>query len=112
VGVPAKAVSGEEPARRFVEKRRIPSGSSGRPEEVGHILFHVSRDILEEARKMSPAERLQLISRLWDTLSEEDVPVSPEERALLDARAADLQANPQDQSPWSEVKARLELRRR
>ena len=74
--------------------------------------FAVSTDILEEARKMSPAERLQLISQLWDTLSDDDIPVSPEERALLDARLADLQANPQDQSPWSEVKARLEQRRR
>jgi putative addiction module component (TIGR02574 family) len=72
----------------------------------------VSTDILEEARKMSPAERLQLISQLWDTLSEEDIPVSPEECALLDARVADLQTNPQDQSPWPEVKARLEQRRR
>jgi putative addiction module component (TIGR02574 family) len=72
----------------------------------------VSTDILEEARKMSPAERLQLISQLWDTLSEEDIPVSTEERALLDARVADLQTNPQDQSPWPEVKARLEQRRR
>jgi putative addiction module component (TIGR02574 family) len=48
---------------------------------------------------------------LWDTLCEEDIPVTPEERALLDARLADLEANPGDQSPWSEV-ARLEQRRR
>lgn len=76
------------------------------------MLFQVSADILEEARKMSPAERLQLISQLWDTLSEEDIPVSSEERALLDARVEDLETNPQDQSPWPEVKARLDQRRR
>jgi putative addiction module component (TIGR02574 family) len=49
---------------------------------------------------------------LWDTLSQEDVPVTEEERNLLDARLADLEANPNDQSPWSEVKARLQQRLR
>ena len=72
----------------------------------------MSTDLLEEARRLSPRDRLQLIEALWDTLSDEDVPVTAEERALLDARISDLEANPDDQSPWSEVKARLEQRRR
>ena len=74
--------------------------------------FRVSTDLLEEARKLSPRERLELIAALWDTLSDEDVPVTAEERDLLDARVADLEANPGNQSPWPEVKARLEQRRR
>jgi putative addiction module component (TIGR02574 family) len=69
-------------------------------------------NVLAEALKLSPSDRLQLIEELWDTLSEEDIPITPGERALLDARLADLEANPGDQSPWSEVKARLEQRRR
>jgi putative addiction module component (TIGR02574 family) len=72
----------------------------------------MNADFLAEALKLSPGDRLELIEALWDTLSEEDIPVTPEERALLDARLADLEANPSDQSPWSEVKARLEQRRR
>lgn len=64
-------------------------------------------DLLAEALRLSPSDRLQLIEALWDTLSEEDLPVTPEERALLDARLADLEANPGDQSPWAEVRARL-----
>ena len=72
----------------------------------------MSTDLLEEARRLSPRDRLQLIEALWDTLSDEDVPVTAEERALLDARISDLEANPDDQSPWSEVKARLEQRHR
>jgi len=71
----------------------------------------MNTDLLAEALKLSLSERLQLIEALWETLSEEDIPVTPEERAL-DARLADLEANPDDQSPWSEVKARLEQRRR
>ena len=72
----------------------------------------MNTDLLAEALKLSLSERLQLIEALWDTLSEEDIPLTAEERALLDARLADLEANPDDQSPWSEVKARLEQRRR
>ncbi len=71
----------------------------------------VNEDLLAAALRLSPSERLELIETLWDTLSDEDIPVTPEERALLDARLADLEANPQDQSPWPEVKARLEQRR-
>ena len=72
----------------------------------------MNRDFLTEALKLSSSDRLQLIEALWDTLSEEDIPVTPEERALLDARLADLESNPGDQSHWSEVRARLEQRPR
>ena len=68
--------------------------------------------LLSEALKLSPGDRLRLIEALWDTLSEEDIPVTQEERTLLDARLADLEANPGDQSPWPEVRARLEQRPR
>ena len=72
----------------------------------------MSTDLLEKALKLSLKDRLQLIEALWDSLSEEDVPVTSEDRALLDARLADFEANPGDQSPWPEVRARLEQRRR
>ena len=72
----------------------------------------MSSDVMAAALKLSASDRLQLIEALWDTLSEEDIPVTPEERALLDARLADLETNPGDQSPWSEVRARLEHRPR
>lgn len=67
-------------------------------------------DLLAEALKLSPSDRLQLIEALWDTLSEADIPVTLDD--LLDERLADLEQNPDAQSPWSEVKARLEQRRR
>ena len=72
----------------------------------------MNTDLLAEALKLSPSDRLRLIEALWDTLSEEDIPITPEERALLDERLADLETNPGAQSPWPEVKARLEQRRR
>ena len=72
----------------------------------------MNADLLADALKLSPSDRLQLIEALWDTLSEEEIPVTPEERALLDARLADLKANPGDQSHWSEVRTRLDQRPR
>ena len=72
----------------------------------------MNTNLLAEALKLSPSDRLQLIEALWDTLSEADIPVTAEERALLDERLADLEKNPGAQSPWPEVKARLEQRRR
>ena len=84
-----------------------------------HAIAHARRytsgmnaDLLAAALKLNPSDRRQLIEALWDTLSDEDVPVTAEERALLDARLADLETNPGDQSTWSEVKARLAQRRR
>ena len=71
----------------------------------------MNADILAAALKLSLSERLELIEALWDTLSEEDIPVTPEERALLDERLVDLERNPDAQSSWEEVKARLEHRR-
>lgn len=70
----------------------------------------VTSNLLQEAQRLNPRDRLDLIAALWDTLSEGDIPVTTEDRALLDARVADLEANPGDQSPWPEVKARLEQR--
>jgi putative addiction module component (TIGR02574 family) len=57
---------------------------------------------------LSPADRLEFISAVWDTLPRDDLPITDAERALLDARLADLEHNPSDQSPEPEVKARLE----
>ena len=81
------------------------SGSEG-------YIDHMNAHLLTEALKLSPGDRLQLIEALWETLSEGDIPVTGEERALLDARLADLDANPGDQSPWLEVRARLQQRPR
>jgi putative addiction module component (TIGR02574 family) len=69
-------------------------------------------ELLEEVRRLPASERAELIDALWETFAPEDLPVTAEERALLDVRMADMEANPHDQSPWFEVKARLTQRRR
>jgi putative addiction module component (TIGR02574 family) len=68
----------------------------------------IDESLLAKISSLSPADRLELIGKVWDTLSPDDLPVTEAERALLDARLADMEAHPGDQSPWPEVKARLE----
>jgi putative addiction module component (TIGR02574 family) len=68
----------------------------------------IDESLLAKVTSLSPADRLEIIGLVWDSLSPDDPPVTEAERALLDARLADMEAHPDDQSPWPEVKARLE----
>ena len=68
----------------------------------------IDESLLSKATSLRLADRLELLGKVWDTLSPEDLPVTDAERALLDARLADMEAHPEEQSPWPEVKARLE----
>ena len=68
----------------------------------------IDESLLAKVSSLSPADRLELIGKLWDTLALGDIPVTDAERALLDARLADMETNPDDQSSWPEVKDRLE----
>ncbi|HXH93734.1 MAG TPA: addiction module protein [Thermoanaerobaculia bacterium] len=68
--------------------------------------------LLAEAKKLSPHDRLELIGEIWDTLEDSDLPVTSEERAILDSRIADLGANPSAQESSTEARSWLESRRR
>lgn len=64
---------------------------------------------LEEIRRLSVEERLDLIGDIWDTLDDEDEVdlLSDEQRAMLDERLAAHRAAPETAIPWEEVRARL-----
>ena len=66
--------------------------------------------LISRVKTLSVAERLELIGAVWETLSGSDVPVSEEEKALLDARLGETSVNPGDESPWAEVQTRLRKR--
>ena len=70
----------------------------------------VDTALISRVKDLSAAERLELISAVWDTLSLKDVPVTEEQKSLLDARIADAENSPEDQSPWSEARERLRHR--
>ena len=62
-----------------------------------------------ELKRLSPADKLALVSELWDDLAAhpEDVPVSPELIAELDRRMEDYHRDPTRVTTWEAVKTRL-----
>ncbi len=59
--------------------------------------------------KLAPAERLQLIGDLWDSLRAEpsSVPVTHEHREELDERLDELDTGAAELVDWDEAKRRL-----
>ncbi len=68
----------------------------------------IDESLFAKVASLSPADRLEFIGVVWDTLLPDDLPVTNAERALLDARLDDMESHPDDQAPWLEVKSRLE----
>jgi putative addiction module component (TIGR02574 family) len=68
----------------------------------------INEPLMEEISRLGPTERLELINAVWESLSPNNLPLTESDRALLDARLADMQLNPNDQSSWDDVKRRLE----
>jgi putative addiction module component (TIGR02574 family) len=66
---------------------------------------------LSELFKLSVEERLQLVEDLWDSIEADtrDKPfeLSDEEKAELDRRLAEHEANPESALRWEDVRARL-----
>ena len=62
-----------------------------------------------ELRRLSPADKLALVSELWDDLAAnpEDVPIHPEVIAELDRRMEAYRKDPSQVTTWEAVKARL-----
>jgi len=60
-------------------------------------------------RSLSVDDRLTLVEAIWDSIAaeQEQLPLTDEQRAELDIRIADMEADPQGGSSWEEVKARL-----
>lgn len=67
----------------------------------------IDANLISKVKELTPAERLEFIEAVWETMGAEDVPVTGAERSLLDARIEDAQANPGDERPWSDVRERL-----
>jgi putative addiction module component (TIGR02574 family) len=64
---------------------------------------------LSELLTLPPAERLQLVEAIWDSLAEvpDVIPIGNDLREELDRRLAAYRANPSSARPWAEVKAEL-----
>jgi putative addiction module component (TIGR02574 family) len=65
-------------------------------------------DLLEEAKRLSVTDRIELAEAIWDSVAEDagtdELPVSEARRVELDRRLEDLEAHLGAGSPWDEVR--------
>jgi putative addiction module component (TIGR02574 family) len=59
--------------------------------------------------RLSVAERLTLVEELWDSIAA-STPITDAQRAELDRRLADHEANPDDVVSWEEVQSSITAR--
>lgn len=66
----------------------------------------------EDVRKLGLEERLRLLELLWDSLLDhpEQIAVTDAQRAVLDERLAEHEAEPNDVIGWDDLKGQLRLR--
>jgi putative addiction module component (TIGR02574 family) len=79
---------------------------------IGHLALPCNPMQLtpDEISRLSPAERLSLIGQLWDSLADEDVPVTPAQRNELERRLATLDHDRANSVTWDSLKAELARR--
>ncbi len=59
--------------------------------------------------RLSVEERISLVEEIWDSIAEA-TPLTDAQRAELDRRLQDHEANPEDVVPWEVVKASITAR--
>ena len=64
----------------------------------------------DEIGRLTPPERLSLIAQLWDSLEQDQLPVTREQATELDHRLASLDEDRKSGVTWSALKAELEKR--
>jgi putative addiction module component (TIGR02574 family) len=64
----------------------------------------------DEIARLSPPERLALIAQLWDSLEDDQVPVTEAQRAELERRLTTVDQDRREGVTWASLKAELEQR--
>ena len=67
---------------------------------------------LDDLKKLTVPERLQIVEALWDSIAEESsaLPVTAEQAAILDERLAEMESDPDSGRPWEEFRRTLDKR--
>ena len=60
----------------------------------------IAKSLLAEALALPPADRLELMSLLWESLDPDDIPVTDAVREELDRREAEYEKDPTGSSSW------------
>ena len=64
----------------------------------------------DEIARLTPPERLALIAQLWDSLADEQLPLTNAQQAELEHRLTSLDEDRRDGVTWASLKAELEQR--
>ncbi|HUH94586.1 MAG TPA: addiction module protein [Casimicrobiaceae bacterium] len=62
----------------------------------------------EQITQLTPEQRLTLIEALWDSLEQDDLPVTPAQAAELDRRMETFEEDAASAEPWDVVRKRIE----
>ena len=63
---------------------------------------------VELINRLSPPERLALIGQLWESLDQDDLPLTPAQQSELELRLASLDVDRLKAVSWTDLKAELE----
>ena len=64
----------------------------------------------DEIVRLTPPERLALIAQLWDSLENDDLPLTDAQKAELEHRLASLDEDRRNGVTWAALKTELEQR--
>jgi len=64
----------------------------------------------DELVRMTPPERLALISQLWDSLEGDHIPLTAAQQSELDRRLSTIDQDRREGVTWAALKAELEQR--
>ncbi len=64
----------------------------------------------DELTRLTPPEKIALISQLWDSLEAEQIPLTSAQQGELDRRLASLDQDRREGVSWSALKTELERR--
>jgi putative addiction module component (TIGR02574 family) len=67
-------------------------------------------DLAPELARLSPRQRLDLIESLWESLEDEDVPVTDAQRAELDRRIASFERDQEHNISWDQLEPEFRQR--
>ncbi len=64
-----------------------------------------------DVKSLTAAERLSLIHKLWDSLSDDEAPLTDAQRAELDRRLASFADDRAEAVSWAALKSELQANR-
>jgi len=68
----------------------------------------MNKHLRDQVMQLTPAERLELIGDIWDSLDERDLPpLSEDQIQEMERRLAEHRADPEGALSWEEVRAEL-----